>query len=95
MCILPKQKDAGLVHMNLSAQESQTRRPTNVPLPEPLLREARALKVNVSQACERGLVSEVKRSREQAWPEENRAALDAWDDYLEVNGLTLAKYRLF
>lgn len=71
------------------------RRPTNVTLPEALVAEAKALKVNVSQACERGLAQEVRRSREQAWLAENKAALDAWDEYFEKNGLPLAEYRQF
>ena len=34
---------------------SAPRKPTNVTLPEPLLREAQDLRVSLSQACERGL----------------------------------------
>ena len=71
------------------------RRATNVSLPENLVAEARTLKVNVSQACERGLAAEVRRSKEQAWLKENRAALDAWNDFIEANGLPLAEYRQF
>ncbi len=72
-----------------------TRRATNVTLPEALLHEARALKVNLSQACERGLAAEVARARQAAWLAENRAAMDAWNDYVEQNGLPLAEFRQF
>ena len=79
-----------------SIREDQvSRRPTNVTLPEPLVAEARTLKVNVSQACERGLEREVRRCREKAWIEENKAAFEAWNDYVETHGLPLAEYRQF
>ena len=72
-----------------------TRRATNVTLPEALLREARALKINLSQACERGLAAEVASARRQAWLVENRPAMDAWNEYVEQHGLPLAEYRQF
>ena len=79
----------------LTRRDQGARRPTNVTLPEALVNEARALNVNVSQACESGLAGAVKQERDRAWLEENRAALDAWDAYFEANGLPLAKYRQF
>lgn len=72
-----------------------TRRATNVTLPDALLREARSLKINLSQACERGLAAEVARVRQEVWLAENRPAMDAWNDYVEQNGLPLAEYRQF
>jgi len=76
-------------------QAAQSRRPTNVTLSESLLREARALKINVSQACEVGLAQEVANAKALQWQSENRAAMDAWNDYVEKNGLPLAEYRQF
>lgn len=72
-----------------------TRRATNITLPEALLREAKALKVNMSQACERGLAAEVARARQEAWLVENRAAMEAWNEHVEQHGLPLAEYRQF
>lgn len=72
-----------------------TRRATNITLPEALLREAKALKVNMSQACERGLAAEVARARREVWLAENRAAMDAWNAHVEAHGLPLAEYRRF
>ena len=72
-----------------------TRRPTNVTLPDALVREARALKVNVSQACEQGLAAEVAKTRAQRWLAENAAAIDAWNVYIEEHGLPLARFRQF
>ncbi len=71
------------------------RRPTNVTLPEPLLNYARAFGINVSQACERGLAAAVAERRRARWLEENKPAMDAWNEHVERNGLPLAVYRQF
>lgn len=71
------------------------RRPVNVSLPADLVAEAKALGINLSQACETGLAADVKRERERRWKEENRDAIESWNRWLEKNGLPLAKYRMF
>lgn len=71
------------------------KRPTNVSLPAELVSEAKRLGINVSEACQTGLAAEVKRAREAAWKEENRAAIDSWNEYTRKHGLPLAKYRQF
>jgi antitoxin CcdA len=71
------------------------RRATNVTRPESLLQEARKLDITVSQACERGLPAEVAATKAKQWLDENRAAMDAWNDYVEENGLPLAEFRTF
>jgi len=71
------------------------RKATNVTLPEPLLRQARELGVNLSQACERGLAATVAEVRAKQWLEANRAALQAWNEYVDKNSLPLAEFRQF
>lgn len=77
------------------AVPSAPRKPTNVTLPEPLLREARELGVSLSQACERGLREVVAETRAAKWLRENQDAIEAWNDYVEKNGLPLGEYRQF
>lgn len=74
---------------------SSVRRATNVTLPEGLLRDAREMGINLSQACERGLAAAVAKQRRQRWLEENREAMDAWNGYVAEHGLPLAAYRQF
>jgi antitoxin CcdA len=74
---------------------SPRRRATNVSLSPHLLIEAKALGVNVSQACERGLETRIQEMRAQAWLESNRTALDSSNDYVEEHGLPLARHRQF
>ncbi len=72
-----------------------TRRATNVTLPVDLLAEARALGLNLSQACEQGLKAEIAKSRAAQWVEENRDALQSSRDYVERHGLPLSEFRHF
>ncbi|HET7883320.1 MAG TPA: type II toxin-antitoxin system CcdA family antitoxin [Acetobacteraceae bacterium] len=74
---------------------SALRKPTNVTLPEPLLREARELGISLSQACERGLREVVAETRAERWLHENRDAIEAWNEYVEKHGLPLGEYRQF
>lgn len=74
---------------------SSQRRATNVTLPEDLLREAREIGINLSQACERGIAAEVSSAREQRWLVQNREAMDAWNEHITAHGLPLAAYRSF
>lgn len=72
-----------------------TRKPTNISLPETLLSEARALRINLSQAAEAGLVRAVAERRAELWKNENRDALESSNRFVEQHGLPLARYRSF
>lgn len=76
-------------------KKAAPKKPTNVSLSAELVEEARKLGINVSEACQSGLAAQVKKAREAAWKEENRAAIESWNDYTRKHGLPLAKYRLF
>jgi antitoxin CcdA len=75
--------------------KSSPRRATNVTLPEALLQDARELGINLSQACERGLLAEVTAARRRRWIDENRESMDAWNAHVAEHGLPLAAYRQF
>lgn len=68
---------------------------TNVSLDRDYLAEARELGINISQACERGLVETLAEVRAARWLEENREALESSNAWFEKHGLPLEKYRLF
>lgn len=68
---------------------------TNVSLAEPLLAEAKELRINVSQAAEAGVAKAVAEKRAEIWQAENQKAFECWNAYVEKNGLPLAKYRGF
>jgi antitoxin CcdA len=68
---------------------------TNVSLAEDLLAEAKALRINVSQAAEAGVAKAVAEKRAEIWLRENKKAFESWNAYVEKNGLPLEKYRSF
>ncbi|WP_066587183.1 MULTISPECIES: type II toxin-antitoxin system CcdA family antitoxin [Sphingomonas] len=74
---------------------SAFRRPTNVSLDAELVEEARALDINISRACEEGLDRVVREERRRRWIEENRDAMEAYNEFVREHGLPLAKYRMF
>ncbi len=80
------------------AREAATRarkRATNVSLDVRLLDEAKALGVNISRACDRGLALQIAEERGKRWLKENKAAIESSNDYVERHGLPLAPHRRF
>jgi antitoxin CcdA len=76
-----------------AARPEATRRPINVSLNEALVAEAKALGINISRAAESGLEQAVKNARDAKWLEENRAAIEAHNAWVEEHGLILDEYR--
>jgi antitoxin CcdA len=74
---------------------SPARKATNLSLDADLLDEARALDINISRACERGLVDRIAEVRAERWRAENAEALASSNEYVERHGLPLAGYRHF
>lgn len=82
--------------MTNTAQTAESvRRATNVSLNAQLLAEARSLDVNISRAAEQGLARAIAERRAALWLEENQAALESSNAYVEQHGLPLARYRSF
>jgi antitoxin CcdA len=71
------------------------RRPTNLSLDSQLVDEAKALGLNVSRACERGLAAQIAEEKSKRWRTENAAALGSSNAYVDENGLPLAALRPF
>jgi antitoxin CcdA len=73
--------------MSASQALKAGRRPTNISLDSELLRDAREFNVNVSRACEQGLIEEVRKRKWAKWQEDNKGAIDAYNAYVEKHGL--------
>ncbi len=69
------------------------RQPANLSIDSRLMKEAKALNVNVSRAAEAGIAQAVAAERSRLWKMENRAALEAWNDYFERSAAPLAELR--
>ena len=60
-------------------------------LPQKLLEEARRLNVDFANRSE----EQVREAVREVWIEENRAAIESWNAWIEKNGLPLERYRAF
>ena len=74
---------------------TQARKPTNVSLDIALVAEAKRLGINISRACEVGLAEQIAMERDRLWKEENAAALESSNSYVEQHGLPLSQHRRF
>jgi antitoxin CcdA len=70
-------------------------RPTNVSLAASLVDDAKRYGINLSRACEEGVVAAVKTERWRQWREENKATIDSYNEWVDENGLLLGKHRQF
>lgn len=79
----------------MMATMSSHRKATNVSLDAALLDEARALDINISRACERGLAAQISETRATRWREDNADALASSNRHVDRNGLPLSGLRRF
>ena len=81
--------------MEAFVQPTSNRKSANLFLDESIVSQARGLNINLSRAAEYGIALAVKAERERLWRSENAKAISEMNEYVEQNGLPLAKYRLF
>lgn len=65
---------------------SATKKPTNVTVNSDLLKQAKALDINLSAALEQKLVELVRQKQSAAWLAENQAAINEYNRYVEEHG---------
>jgi antitoxin CcdA len=69
--------------MHPSEKVKTHRKPTNLSLDNELLREAKALGINVSRSAEAGIEVAVRRQKQLNWLKENAAAVESSNAYVE------------
>ena len=79
----------------MSTYSAAPKKTTGVSLAEPLLTQAKALGINVSQAAEEGVAVAVARRRREQWLQENAAAIQSYNEFIETHGMVLDNHRLF
>jgi antitoxin CcdA len=67
----------------------------NVSVNEDLLRQARALGINLSQTLEQELARLVREAKAKAWADENKDAIESQTRWIEKHGLLSDHYRFF
>ena len=71
------------------------KRAANLSIDADLLEQALSLDINLSATFEASLREAVRQRKAAEWLEENRAALQSSNEWVEKNGLPLAQYRQF
>jgi antitoxin CcdA len=71
------------------------RKSTNLSLDQELISNAKALDINLSRAAENGIRDAIARIQADLWQQENKAALESSNAYVEQHGLPLASVRQF
>ena len=71
------------------------RKPTNLGVNEDLLRQARALNINLSATLERALSEQLREKRREEWLTENRRAIDAYNANVDERGVFSDSLRAF
>jgi len=93
MRICRQEKDSAM-HTDIY-DPSAAKKPTNLSINSDLLRQAKALNVNLSQTLEQRLAELVREARSSHWLEENRAALDDYNSRIERHGVFSEGLRRF
>lgn len=78
-----------------SSTAAITKRATNVSVRSDLLAAAREAGVNLSAALERALTEELAAVRRKKWREENREAIQAYNEHVEKHGTFSDNVRSF
>jgi antitoxin CcdA len=67
----------------------------NLTLDPEVAAEARELGLNMSRLAEEAIVQAAKAERGRRWKEENRAAIEAYNAFIDRHGVPFAQYRKF
>jgi len=81
------------MRMRIDKLSSGKRKAVNLSLDTGVVEAAREAGLNLSQVCEAALATASKAERERRWKEENRAAIDELNAWLDQNGMPLSHLR--
>lgn len=79
----------------MPSQSEGVKRAVNLTLSARTLEQARALGMNLSATVDALLAEEVRRRYWERWNEDNREAIDHYNERIARDGLPLARYRSF
>lgn len=71
------------------------KRAANVTVRSDLLDAARGYHINLSATLEAALIEELRRARQQSWVNDNREAIDAYNEHAEKHGVFSDSMRKF
>ena len=71
------------------------KKPTNLTINSDLLKKTRALNINLSATLEQALKEKLRNIEAKKWVEENKNAIDAYNDFIDENGCFSDEFREF
>ena len=72
---------------------SAPKKATNLSLNNDLLNKARDLKVNLSATLEQALREKLEATESEKWKRDNKASIEAYNDFVVQNGCLNDEYR--
>ena len=75
--------------LSITNEKEIKKRPLNVTIREDVLKEAKDLKLNASQAAEFGIIDAIKKARSETWLKKNKKAIQAYNNEIEKRGMLL------
>jgi antitoxin CcdA len=79
----------------MGRRNSETKRATNVSVRSDLLNAARDAGLNLSATLERALVEQLAEVKRKKWRQDNREAIDAYNEHVEKHGMFSDGVRTF
>ena len=76
-------------------QRVRPRRRLKVQLDAALMADVEALDIDITFAASAGIKEAIAKEKGRRWLEENRGALEYFNEWVAEHGLPLAKYRMF
>jgi len=73
--------------MNRIYNTQAPKKPTNVSINSDLLTQAKELKINLSATLENALTDLVNAKQQELWKQKNKAAIEAYNQLVEENGV--------
>lgn len=71
------------------------KKPANLSVDSVLLEDAKRMNINLSQVFEAGLNAAIRQRRREEWLKNNRAALEAYNEHIEADGVFSDGMRTF
>lgn len=79
--------DAGGSYMNHVFNLNAPKKPTNVSINSDLLEKAKSLNINLSATLEAALAEQLREKQRNQWKAENVKAIEAYNRFVEENGV--------
>ncbi len=81
--------------MNQVFDTQAPKKPTNVTINSDLLTEAKKLKINLSATLETSLIELVSTNKREPWKQQNKAAIEAYNQLVDENEVFSDELRSF